>query len=307
MIKHVLIFLFASIVVTSAWAQIIITGQITDQSNNSPLVGASIQQSGTVNGTTSDANGRYSLTVNSLNGFLTVSFVGFDTQTIEIKTQVINVALVPNLKQLQEVVIVGSRNINRTELNTPVPVDVIDLKNIQKSVPQFDLNQLLTYAAPSFNSNRQSASDGSEHIDPASLRGLGPDQTLVLINGKRRHTTSLLNNQGTFGNGTVGTDLNAIPASAIERIEVLRDGASAQYGSDAIAGVINIVLKKSVRTFNANYNTGVTSRNDGQLQQFNANYGFPLGTNGGYINLTGDFYVRQKTNRTNNHNLIIFD
>ncbi|MFM7856077.1 MAG: TonB-dependent receptor [Flammeovirgaceae bacterium] len=307
MIKYVLFFLFASIVVTSAWAQIIITGQITDQSNNSPLVGASIQQSGTVNGTTSDANGRYSLTVNSLNGFLTVSFVGFDTQTIEIKTQVINVALVPNLKQLQEVVIVGSRNINRTELNTPVPVDVIDLKNIQKSVPQFDLNQLLTYAAPSFNSNRQSASDGSEHIDPASLRGLGPDQTLVLINGKRRHTTSLLNNQGTFGNGTVGTDLNAIPASAIERIEVLRDGASAQYGSDAIAGVINIVLKKSVRTFNANYNTGVTSRNDGQLQQFNANYGFPLGTNGGYINLTGDFYVRQKTNRTNNHNLIIFD
>lgn len=105
------------------------------------------------------------------------------------------------------------------------------------------MNQLLNYVAPSFSSNTQSISDGTDHIDPASLRGLGPDQVLVLINGKRRHNTALVNVNGTFGRGSVGTDLNAIPVAAIERIEILRDGASAQYGSDAIAGVINIILK----------------------------------------------------------------
>ena len=94
-----------------------------------------------------------------------------------------------------------------------------------------------------FNATKQSGSDGADHIVPASLRGLGPDQTLVLINGKRRHQSSLVNIFGTRGRGNSGTDLNAIPAAAIKRIEVLRDGASAQYGSDAIAGVINIVLK----------------------------------------------------------------
>ena len=96
-----------------------------------------------------------------------------------------------------------------------------------------------------FASNTQTISDGTDHIDPASLRGLGPDQVLVLINGKRRHTTSLVNVNGTVGRGSVGTDLNSIPSAAISRVEVLRDGAAAQYGSDAIAGVINIVLKKN--------------------------------------------------------------
>ena len=95
---------------------------------------------------------------------------------------------------------------------------------------------MLNQTAPSFSSNTQTISDGTDHIDPASLRGLGPDQELVLINGKRRHTTSLVNVNGTFGRGNVGTDLNAIPATAIDKIEVLRDGAAAQYGSDAIAG-----------------------------------------------------------------------
>src|SRR6266581_5898795 len=112
-----------------------------------------------------------------------------------------------------------------------------------KVFAQNDITQILNYTAPSFNSNRQTVSDGTDHIDPASLRGLGPDQVLVLVNGKRRHSSALVNVNGTFGRGTVGVDLNAIPAAAIERIEVLRDGAAAQYGSDAIAGVINIVLK----------------------------------------------------------------
>lgn len=111
--------------------------------------------------------------------------------------------------------------------------------------PQTDLNQILNFTAPSFTSNSITVADGTDHIDPAQLRGLGPDQVLVLLNGKRRHSTALVNINGSPGRGSVGTDLNAIPAFAIERLEVLRDGASAQYGSDAIAGVINVVMKKN--------------------------------------------------------------
>lgn len=208
---------------------------------------------------------------------------------------------------LDEVVFVGTRNAGRTRLSTPVPVDVFNIATLQAQSPQNDLNQLLQFASPSFNSNRQSASDGTEHIDPASLRGLGPDQVLVLINGKRRHTTSLVNNQGTIGNGSVGTDLNAIPASAIDRIEVLRDGASAQYGSDAIAGVINIILKQNTGKLFASLTGGQTSAGDGKLGQLNLNYGTALGKNGGYLNVTAEAYDRGSTNRTQNHDLIIFD
>ncbi|MDR6844944.1 TonB-dependent receptor [Flavobacterium granuli] len=210
------------------------------------------------------------------------------------------------LNSLDEIIIVGSRNPSKSKLETPVPVDVINLAKIKNVTPQTSINDILTYMIPAFNSNRQSSSDGTDHIDPASLRGLGPDQTLVLINGKRRHTTSLVNYQNTVGNGSVGTDLSAIPASAIKRIEVLRDGAAAQYGSDAIAGVINLVLKENTG-LEANATYGQTSRNDGQTTNLNLNYGHELGDKGGFINLTAEFNNRENTNRSQNHNLIIFD
>jgi iron complex outermembrane receptor protein len=211
------------------------------------------------------------------------------------------------IDSLDEVVLVGTRSAGRTRLSTPAPVDVFNIPALQQLAPQYDVNQLLQFASPSFNSNRQSSSDGTEHIDPASLRGLGPDQVLVLINGKRRHTTSLINNQGTIGNGSVGTDLNTIPASAIERIEVLRDGASAQYGSDAIAGVINIVLKQNTGKLFAAATAGQHKEGDGKLGQITLNYGTSLGKNGGFINLSADAYSRGNTSRSQNHNLIIFD
>ena len=140
-------------------------------------------------------------------------------------------------------------------------IDVIDVAEVTTQVGKVELNEMLQYAAPSFNANKQSGSDGADHVDPASLRGLGPDQTLVLINGKRRHQSSLINIFGTRGRGNTGTDLNAIPASAIKRIEILRDGASAQYGSDAIAGVINIVLKDEVGKLTGSVNYGAYSTN----------------------------------------------
>lgn len=115
---------------------------------------------------------------------------------------------------LNQVTVVGSRNLNRSSTDTPAPVDVIDIREVTTKQGQLDVNQLLQFAAPSFNSNRQTGSDGADHVDPASLRGLGPDQTLVLINGKRRHQSALVNLFGSRGRGNTGTDLNAIPAAA---------------------------------------------------------------------------------------------
>ena len=208
-------------------------------------------------------------------------------------------------KNIDDVILVGNRNTNRTKTNTPVPVDVISVQKIQQSSPQTTVQDLLNYVIPSFNSVRQSASDGTEHIDPVTLRGLGPDQVLVLVNGKRRHTTSLVNYQNTVGNGSVGTDLSTIPVTAIDRIEVLRDGAAAQYGSDAISGVINIILKKN-QGASASITYGQTGRNDGETYQVGANYGTALGKDKGFINLSLQLSHRGKTNRSQNHNLDIF-
>ncbi|WP_288375814.1 TonB-dependent receptor [Chryseobacterium culicis] len=207
--------------------------------------------------------------------------------------------------QIEDIIIVGNRNGKRTKLETPVPVDVINIDKIQRSSPQMTAQDLLNYVIPSFNAVRQSASDGTEHIDPVSLRGMGPDQVLVLLNGKRRHSTSLVNYQNTVGNGSVGTDLSAIPVIAIDRIEVLRDGAAAQYGSDAIAGVINIILKKNEGA-SASLTYGVSGRNDGDTYQAGANYGTSLGKKDSYINLSLQLSHRGKTTRTQNHDLDIF-
>ncbi|KQT31535.1 ferric enterobactin receptor [Chryseobacterium sp. Leaf405] len=208
-------------------------------------------------------------------------------------------------KQIEDVIIVGNRNNKRTKIDTPVPVDIINIDKIQKSAPQTTVQDLLNYVIPSFNSVRQSSSDGTEHIDPVSLRGLGPDQVLVLVNGKRRHTTSLVNYQNTVGNGSVGTDLSTIPVIAIDRIEVLRDGAAAQYGSDAIAGVINIILKKNIgATASATY--GISGRNDGETYQAGVNYGTSLGKQDSFVNLSLQLNYRGKTTRTQNHNLDIY-
>ncbi|REC63199.1 ferric enterobactin receptor [Chryseobacterium pennae] len=208
-------------------------------------------------------------------------------------------------KQIEDIIIVGNRNVKRTKLETPVPVDVINIDKIQKSSPQMTAQDLLNYVIPSFNSVRQSASDGTEHIDPVTLRGMGPDQVLVLLNGKRRHTTSLVNYQNTVGNGSVGTDLSTIPVIAIEKIEVLRDGAAAQYGSDAIAGVINIILKKNAGAC-ASLTYGLSGRNDGDTYQAGVNYGTSLGKNDGFINLSLQLSHRGKTTRTQNHDLDIY-
>jgi len=149
---------------------------------------------------------------------------------------------------------------------------------------------------PAFHFSSSTISDGTDALRPATLRGLGPDQTLVLVNGKRRHKSALLHVNTSVGRGTAGTDFNAIPSSAIERIEVLRDGAAAQYGSDAIAGVINIVLKDDVDTGAADIYWGQTYEGDGDTWNANANYGMKVGE-AGFLNLTAEWRDRYRTNR----------
>lgn len=210
------------------------------------------------------------------------------------------------VKAVDEVKItVGSRNKSRVATDTPVPVDVINIGSQSVLSPQTDLNQILNYAAPSFTSNSTTVADGTDHVDPAQLRGLGPDQVLVLLNGKRRHTSSLVNINGSPGRGSVGTDLNAIPAFAIERLEVLRDGASAQYGSDAIAGVINVIMKKNTNAFTAAITGGGFNSKgandhyggwDGEKYQLDLNYGTKIGNNG-FINFTASLLNRNDTRR----------
>lgn len=280
-----------------------VTGTVTDE-DGTPLPGASVVKKGTRVGTTTDFDGKFSIDA-IIGDRLTISYIGYQPKEVLINSTIMSITLVSGV-QLAEVVITGSRNPNRTATESTVPIDVIDVKQLANAAPQVNLNQILNYVAPSFTSNTQTISDGTDHIDPASLRGLGPDQVLVLINGKRRHTSSLINVNGTFGRGSVGTDLNAIPTAAIQRIEVLRDGAAAQYGSDAIAGVINIILNKNVDellinvTSGANFSKNANSQTggvDGATTNIAGSYGIPMGQNGGFLNLSGDFDVRQDYNR----------
>jgi len=300
-----------------------VKGIVRDAVTNQGIPGASVVVEGRSAGTASDHNGNYTLRLPNGTYSIKISSVGYETQTVSVSVSGTaftsqDVSLKESSSTLQEIAVIGSRSATaRTNIQTATPVDVISAKEL-KSFGQIDVGQILNYVAPSFSSNRQTVSDGTDHIDPASLRGLGPDQVLVLVNGKRRHTSSLVNINGSVGRGSVGTDLNVIPVAAIERIEVLRDGASAQYGSDAIAGVINIVLKKSYTgtTASMTYGSNLTTLNytapvigsvtptnysknitDGQVFQFDFSKGFRLGKEGS-MTISGQYNDRGRTSRT---------
>ncbi|GAB3410519.1 TonB-dependent receptor [Massilia agilis] len=191
--------------------------------------------------------------------------------------------------------VVGSRRVgNASSTETPVPVDFIPLTKVAEQGGQFDLAQSLTYISPSFNSTRQTGADGADLVDSAALRGLGSDQTLVLVNGKRRHTVALVNLFGARNRGNTGTDMNAIPLLAIKDVQVLRDGAAAQYGSDAIAGVLNIELKKNLGC-EAIVGTGEYSKHDGKNWLASAYCGVAMAD--GVLGITGEYADRGRSNR----------
>jgi len=293
-----------------------ITGKVTDSKNNTPLAGVSVKVKGTGSGTSTNIEGVFKIQAKP-GDVLQISMIGYNNVSITVGDQSeVNIPLQTNTTELSQIVLVGTRRAGRIKTETPVPVDVVNIGQVALPTSRTDLTSIINYSAPSFNYNKQTGSDGADHIDLATLRGLGPDQTLVLINGKRRHQTAFVAVFGTRGRGNSGTDLSAIPVSAIDRVEILRDGASAQYGSDAIAGVINLVLKKNVRQFSGNigysgyydhkYNPHFKSGYgqyvhdgaiDGNAITANANYGIPLGKKGGFINFTGSYLNMGKTYR----------
>ncbi len=196
----------------------------------------------------------------------------------------------------RKVVVVGSRSAPRSALDTAVPVGLIGQKQLQ-STGTAELGKALQALDPSFNFSTTFVSDGTDIIRPATLRGMGPDQLLVLVNGKRRHQQALVNVQQTIGRGSAGTDINAIPVWAIDHIEILRDGASAQYGSDAIAGVINIVLKGGADVDGMGALVSTTREGDGRTFSLGENHSFALGHDGGYLTLSAEGRRRGETNR----------
>ncbi len=277
-----------------------IAGTVLDQDTGVPLAGATVTLVETGQSAVADdlgaftfsglTPGSYTLSV-SLGGYIAAD-VPVDASVAALGPVTLLLASDPSFGEV--IIMVGSRT-ERSVLESPVPVDVIDSAMLRQG-GHSETGQALATLAPSYQALHQTVSDGSDHVVPASMRGLGPDQVLVLLNGKRRHSTALLHATDNFGRGATGVDLDAIPLSAIERIEVLRDGAAAQYGSDAIAGVINIVLKDQVSVLDAMATTGITGRGDGLTTRVGANYGVAVG-DGGVLSITGELVQRGETNR----------
>jgi iron complex outermembrane receptor protein len=307
-----LAFIFAGL---TCFAQQTISGKIVD-ANGVPLAGVNVKSKKTGKSTQTAADGTFKLAVGA-DDQLEISSVGYSTQTVAATGGTVNVTLETAITELNQVVLVGTRRVGRVKTETTAPVDVINISQATAPTARMDLTSVLNYAAPSLNYNKQSGSDGADHVDLATLRGLGPDQTLVLVNGKRRHQTAFVAVFGTRGRGNAGTDLNALPAFAIDRVEILRDGASAQYGSDAIAGVINLITKKNINQvtgtigiagyldpkFNTAYEEKLfldyehAGKIDGKTVSANVNFGVPLGTKGGFVNLTFEGTSTSKTFR----------
>ncbi|MBA6255597.1 MULTISPECIES: TonB-dependent receptor plug domain-containing protein [unclassified Colwellia] len=209
------------------------------------------------------------------------------------------------IKSIERIAIVGSHINGRTVKDLPVPVDIISGDTLRNS-GHTNLGQMLQALVPSFNFSRSAISDGSDVLQPATLRGLGPDQTLILLNGKRRHQASLIHINSSVGRGTAGTDMNAIAVRAIKRIEILRDGAAAQYGSDAIAGVINIVLNDSSDQSTLETSVGAYKQGDGEDFTLSYTQGLAL-SHDGFVNATLSLVEHQSTNRSGLHGACQFD
>ena len=299
-------------------AQKIVEGRVFDAETNKPLSGVLIFAKNTVKSALTDPSGNYRIIIPEKANILIFNFRGYARQEVSIKDiSHVEVGLRSfSSRETENIVVIGSRDQTRTKGDSYVAVDIIPVRDVMNQTGYVELTQILHYFSPSFNANKQSGCDLADHVEPVSLRGLGPDQILFLLNGKRYITSAIINVFGTRGRGNVNTDLNAIPASAIERIEVLRDGAAAQYGSDAVAGVVNIVLKseKSGTSGSASYgvnNTGwgasltykdygkiIPRTVDGGTVNANVTQSFKMGK--GNMTLTGDYFSRAFTFRPNN-------
>ena len=294
--------LASSSAASTLWAQAAgrVTGKVTSSEGGAPVLGATVQLVGTPFGTITKSDGTFSIALRPGAYSLRVRQIGFTsvTQAITIvsgQTLTRDVRLERSATNLEAVAVVGTRDTERTVVKSPVPVDVFSAVDL-KATGRTETAQMIQALAPSVNFPRSAIADGTDAVRPATLRGLGADQVLVLVNGKRRHTTALINVNGTVGRGQSAVDLNAIPASMIDRVEILRDGAAAQYGSDAIAGVINIVLKSNAPS-EVNLQSGITAMGDGQVMQGSANAGV-ANSSGGFFHMGFEVRDRQYTDRS---------
>ncbi len=272
-----------------------VTGKITDSKDGSSLPGVTVKNAKI--GTVSGADGSFTIKVPTTATKLSVSSVGYTAMDVDIPASgELNIALVASTSALEEVVVsTGSRNSKRTMTDTPLPIDVISAADL-RTTGQTTFDKALQYSVPSFNTVNTPVNDATSLLDPYEIRGMGPSRTLVLINGKRKNTSALLYIQTSPGRGESGADISAIPQQAIKRVEILRDGASAQYGSDAIAGVMNIILKDKFDYGSAQLTAGITGKGDGQHIGFSVNNGSNFG-NGGFVNYTLDFSRTALANR----------
>ena len=302
--NHYLLFsvFFFLLINLTAQNRATINGVVSD--DYGALPGATVSIEGTTFKTTTDLDGGYSFGLEEGEYVLVATFVMYETKanTVSVKVgeTVLQDFILKTGFSMDEPVSIGTRAKPQSLLKNTAAVDIISPQDITNA-SQIELSHLLHYIVPSFHSTNQTIADGTDHIDPATLRGLGPDQVLVLINGKRRHNSALLNVNGTVGRGTVGTDFNAIPVASIQHIEILRDGATSQYGSDAIAGVVNIILKEQVETIEIDGRYGLNTEGDGKSVYIGSNFGFKVG-NKGFINVTGEYRKRNAVNRAGDYN-----
>ena len=240
-------------------------------------------------GTLTDKDGKYSLKLSEGSHSVSFSNVGYLLQTVTViitnnEQKVLDIEMVESAQKLEDILLVGTRSVPRTVVGTPLPIDNVDAATL-KSTGQLTFDKTLQYRVPSFNTVNTPVNDATTLLDPYEIRNLGPSRTLILINGKRKNLSSLLYVQFSPGRGETGADLSAIPLDAIKNVEILRDGASAQYGSDAIAGVMNVILKDRYEYSSLTLNGGLTSKGDGATYGLSLNSGGNFGSKG-FINYT---------------------
>jgi iron complex outermembrane recepter protein len=277
------------------FAQKEISGKVNDGSGMG-IPGVNVLEKGTSTATITDFDGKYKITVQE-GAILVFSYVGFKKveKSTDNLTEIDLTLQEANDKLLEEVAVVGTRTAPRSNVTSALPIDMLSSKDLV-STGQATFDKALQYKIPSFNTVQTPVNDATSLLDPYEIRNMGPSRTLILINGKRKNMSSLIYTQTSPGRGETGADISAIPTDAIERVEILRDGASAQYGSDAIAGVMNIILKKNTGAGSATVRTGITSEGDGEMYGVSLNNGSTLG-NKGFINYTVDFSKVALANR----------
>lgn len=291
--KKLTLILF-SLFTSFCFSQQTITGTVTD-TEGTLLPGVNIVVQGTNSGTTTDFNGSYTLEADPAS-VLVFSYIGFNTETVTVGDQTtINISLTSGA-QLDEIILVGSRSLPRSNTTSSLPVDVLPARELT-STGQITFDKALQYKIPSFNTVQTPVNDATSLLDPYEIRNMGPSRTLILINGKRKNLSALLYTQTSPGRGETGSDISAIPTDAIKRVEILRDGASAQYGSDAIAGVMNIILKDNPEDGSVTLRTGITSEGDGETIGISINNGATIGDDKGFFNYTVDFSKVNLANR----------